>query len=150
MSHVEQLAANPEYLDKNGAIYSSAKLMKAMSLDYLDSPYDFLTLRGIEVMPEQTKKTTHLIDTHVEQVSESLNRLIQLEGKLSESTKSVSSKVRKSTDDLKNGLERIHKQADFNSLERYVALLERASTAIETLAKIQETGKLEKIGAALR
>lgn len=44
----------------------------------------------------------------------------------------------------------LQKSADFERLERYVALLERAAVAMQTLAELEASGRLEKIAAAIR
>jgi hypothetical protein len=76
--------------------------------------------------------------------------LIDMAGELQESAKKASGSVRKSADDLAQGLLKVQKQADFNNLNRYVELLERAATAMTTLAELEKAGKLQKIAGALK
>ena len=58
--------------------------------------------------------------------------------------------VAKAADDLASGLAKVEKAANFSNLERYVNLLERAATAMQTLAELEKAGKLEKIAGALK
>ena len=51
---------------------------------------------------------------------------------------------------MSEGLSRIEKQANFDNLERYVALLERANVALSALAELEKNGKLNKISEALK
>lgn len=76
--------------------------------------------------------------------------LVETATQLQESAKKASGSVRKSADDLAQGLLKVQKQADFNNLTRYVELLERAATAMTTLAELEKNGKLGKIAGALK
>jgi hypothetical protein len=69
---------------------------------------------------------------------------------IANTAKKASQDVRKAADDMASGLLRIEKQANFNNLERYVGLLERAATAMQTLAELEKSGRLEKIAASLK
>ena len=51
---------------------------------------------------------------------------------------------------MSEGLSRIEKQANFDNLERYVTLLERANVALSALAELEKNGKLNKISEALK
>ena len=64
--------------------------------------------------------------------------------------KKVSGGIRKAADDLASGLSKVEKTANFANLERYVLLLERAATAMSTLAELEKEGKLNKISSALK
>mgnify|MGYP003350100490 FL=1 len=69
---------------------------------------------------------------------------------LQSNIKKVSGNVRKAADDLASGLTRVEKTANFANLERYVLLLERAASAMSTLAELEKEGKLDKISSALK
>ena len=69
---------------------------------------------------------------------------------MSTTAKKCSGDVRKAADDLASGLAKVEKAANFNNLERYVNLLERAAIAMQTLAELEKAGKLEKIAGALK
>lgn len=69
---------------------------------------------------------------------------------LSAVAKKASGDARKAADDLASGLAKVEKTANFNNLERYVLLLERAATAMQQLAELEKQGKLDKIANALK
>jgi hypothetical protein len=69
---------------------------------------------------------------------------------LSQTIKTVTANVRDSAEKLSQGIIKCQKTADFNNLERYVLLLERAATALTTLGELENNGKLEKIAKALK
>jgi len=149
MSAVEKVIMNAKS-DKKGLLFNSDDIDRAIAKDLSKSPVEYLGQRGCETVPEKTKKTTKIMDSHVDGLILGVQRLIEAEQDLKGKAKNVSTSVRKSADELKGGLERIQKQADFNSLERYVLLLERAAIAMTTLGEIERTGKLEKIANALK
>jgi len=98
---------------------------------------------------KETKKTTEVVEDHVIKLNESVRLMIAVEQDLKDKTKTVSASVRSSADKLMQGIERIQKQADYQTLDRYVSLLERAAKAMEALSVIQESGKLDRIAKAL-
>jgi hypothetical protein len=78
------------------------------------------------------------------------SNLMQTTDELQNNIKKVSGNVRKAIDDLASGLAKVEKTANFPNLERYVLLLERAATAMTTLAELEKEGKLNKITNALK
>jgi septal ring factor EnvC (AmiA/AmiB activator) len=64
--------------------------------------------------------------------------------------KNTSRKVRQIAADLQSALAKVEQQANFDRLERYVVLLERAASAMEILSEIDKTGKLKRIAEALK
>ena len=69
---------------------------------------------------------------------------------LSAAAKKCAGDVRKAADDLSSGLTKVEKTANFANLERYVTLLERAATAMQMLAELEKSGRLDKIAGALK
>jgi hypothetical protein len=69
---------------------------------------------------------------------------------LSKNIKNATANVRDSAEKLAQGLVKCQKVADFNNLERYVLLLERAASAMTILADLEKNGKLERISQALK
>ena len=59
--------------------------------------------------------------------------------------KKASGDVRDVANKLAEGLIKIEKVANFERLERYVELLERAAQAMSVLAELEKNGKLEKL-----
>lgn len=96
-----------------------------------------------EIAIEKTEKVT-------KEFSESLDRFLIVEKRFADQSKRASGAVRDAGEKLANGLSRIEKAANFDRLERYVVLLERAATAMNTLADLEASGKLDKIAGAIR
>jgi hypothetical protein len=79
-----------------------------------------------------------------------MNAMLSAEKQISEAAKKTSGNVRNAANDLSNGLLKLEKSANFDKLDRYVVLLERAASAMKTLADIEQSGKLDKIIEALK
>lgn len=77
-------------------------------------------------------------------------RLSDQRTELTANVKRVVGDVRDASEKLSQGLARVEKAANFDRLERYVTLLERAATAMKALEELERTGRLEKIAGALR
>lgn len=101
-------------------------------------------------MTTDYEEATKIADEATKMFKKSHSDLIDVAVQLQESAKKASGSVRKSADDLAQGLLKVQKQADFNNLTRYVELLERAATAMTTLAELEKAGKLQKIAGALK
>jgi hypothetical protein len=95
-------------------------------------------------------KAAELIDAQQKLFDNSLNHLTKTTENLKTQIKKVSGDVRKASDDLASGLLKVEKQANFANLERYVSLLERAASSMQSLAELEKTGKLQKISEALK
>ena len=100
-------------------------------------------------MSEDYVKATEIVDKAQSGFDCSLKKLMKSEDDIASKTKRVSEDVRKSTAKLGEGLARIEKLANFDRLEKYVELLERAEKAINSLAELEKTGRLEKIASAI-
>lgn len=98
----------------------------------------------------QIAKATDKIDQMLSAVISSMDSLTAAQKELGVKAKSASSSVRESAEKLSAGLLRIEKSANFDRLERYVDLLERAAKAMTALGELEKTGKLEKIASAIR
>lgn len=96
-----------------------------------------------EIAIEKTEKVT-------KEFSESLDRFLAVEKRFADQSKRASGAIRDAGEKLANGLTRIEKAANFDRLERYVDLLERAATAMTVLADLEASGKLDKIAGAIR
>lgn len=96
------------------------------------------------------EKASEIADTAEKMFKRNVSNLMGTTEELKGSIKKVSGDVRKAADDLAAGLSKVEKTANFANLERYVNLLERAATAMSTLAELEKEGKLEKISGALK
>jgi hypothetical protein len=146
--NIQSNFALPAGQDKNGLYWKQEDVTKGLVNEInLGNAFQ---IRKEKQMNEKIKYAVDVVDDLNSMFEKSINNLIEKENKLSEVAKKASGNVRNSANDLLNGLLKIEKTADFNRLERYVELLERASVAISTLAELEKTGKLEKIAASIR
>lgn len=95
-------------------------------------------------------KASEITETAEKMFSRNVSKLMLTTDELQANIKKVSGNVRKAADDLASGLMKVEKTANFANLERYVSLLERAATAMSTLAELEKSGKLDKISSALK
>jgi hypothetical protein len=137
----------PTKIDKNGPMYTKDDVDKA-SLGVIKSGAYFHHKSGH--MMSDTEKAIEKVETVTEAYSKAISKFVATETNIMESSKKVSQSLRQSTEKLSNGLARIEKTANFENLERYVSLLERANAAISSLAELEKMGKLELISKALK
>lgn len=96
------------------------------------------------------EKASEIAETAEKMFKRNVSNLMDTADELQTNIKKVSGNVRKAADDLASGLVKMEKTANFSNLERYVTLLERAATALATLAELEKEGKLNKITTALK
>ncbi|MDP3303615.1 MAG: hypothetical protein Q8S46_05635 [Methylotenera sp.] len=135
------------HTDKEGPAFLKSDVDKAvMGLILVD---DFFEGRAkkmatdVERAVERTEEFTNGFSTAIDKFS-------ALEQKLSSETKRVTGNVRDASEKLASGLAKVEKSANFDRLEKYVLLLERAANAMHSLAELEASGKLEKIAASIR
>lgn len=68
----------------------------------------------------------------------------------SEQSRKMAGEIKSASERMAQGLQRVEKAANFDRLERYVELLERAANAMTILGELEKTGKLDKIATAIR
>ena len=102
------------------------------------------------MMNDDYVKASEIAETADQLFKRNIDKLTVTTDTLQANVKKVSGNVRKAADDLSAGLAKVEKTANFANLEKYVALLERAATAMSTLAELEKAGKLEKIAGALK
>ena len=138
----------PSSYDRYGPLYSKYDLDITILQELLANDNFFIRKR--KRMSDQIKEVTNAVEAETKMFIHALDKLTTQESNLAEATKKVSGSVRKSANELGEGLLKVEKMADFNKLERYVGLLERAAVAFESLAELEKTGKLEKIALAIK
>jgi len=79
-----------------------------------------------------------------------LNNVFEKEIEIAESSKRASGNVRKAANELAEGLNKLEKTANFQKLEQYANLLERAASALTILAELEKSGSLGKISLAMK
>ena len=107
-------------------------------------------LKKARQMTKDAEKAIELTDDVTNRFKGSLDRLLTTEKGFTDASVSMAGKVRDASEKLAQGLARVEKSANFDRLERYVELLERAAVAMNSLAELEKTGKLEKIAGALK
>ncbi len=123
--------------------------IRAVVVQAINNGQYFYTERTKE-MSDDLKKAADLLDEADRQLNDRINKYVATQHKISEETKKISGAVRDSTQKMSEGLARIERQANFDNLERYVTLLERANVALSSLAELEKNGKLNKISEALK
>ena len=101
-------------------------------------------------MTTDIDRATEITNDAMELFTRANDALISKSRAVQEDAKKASASVRQAAESLAQGMARVQKQADFNSLERYVNLLERAADAMTILAELEQSGKLNKIAGALK
>ena len=139
----------PVGYDKHGPKWNADDVHKLVvkEINSEDGAYFKRTAQDIN---KDFQNANELIKAEEKLFSRSIDNLQTTTNNLKQEIKRVSGDVRKAADDLASGLLKVEKQANFANLERYVSLLERAATAMQTLAELEKTGKLEKIAGALK
>ena len=139
----------PDVIDSKGPGWTVATINEFTAHELTLSTGKYLTRRA-KNMTADYEAATKIADEATKMFKKSHSDLIDVTAELQESAKKASGSVRKSADDLAQGLLKVQKQADFHNLTRYVELLERAATAMTTLADLEKAGKLQKIAGALK
>ena len=139
----------PAGYDKHGPKWNADDINKVVvkEINSEDGTYFKRTAQDVS---KDFQNATELIKAEQNLLHRSLENLKTTTDNLKQEIKKVSGDVRKAADDLASGLLKVEKQANFANLERYVSLLERAATSMQTLAELEKTGKLEKIAGALK
>lgn len=138
----------PAKIDHLGAAYTVSDVMTALANDINHGDYTERQVR-INMTPDFEKATATaqeaeaLFKRHADSMLGSMATLQQ-------AAKKASGGIRSAAEDLSGGLVRMEKQANFGNLERYVSLLERAATAMQLLADLEKSGRLDKIASALK
>ena len=133
-------------ITKDGPVLEKATMQKAV-VRMISTGYYFR--RYARVNANDMAAATELLDEANDRFSRSLDRFVNLQKEIADASKKASADIRKATDSLAQGLSRLEKFTNFNQLERNVELLERAAKAIDMLATLHMSGKLEKIAEAL-
>lgn len=134
-------------IDKLGPKYLKEDV-DLWTIRMINSEYFF---RGVaKDMTQDAQRAIELTDKVTKEFAESIHKFQSIRIEFVEKSKKASGDIRDATHKLAEGLARIEKTANFDRLERYVLLLERAATAMDSLAELEKSGKLEKIANALK
>ena len=139
----------PDVVDRYGPGWSVGRINTAIATELTSDVGTYLT-RKAKMISTDYEKATEITETADRMFKRNISALMITTEELQTNIKTVSGNVRKAADDLAAGLTKVEKTANFANLERYVNLLERAATAMSTLAELEKEGKLDKISSALK
>ncbi len=139
----------PDVVDRYGPGWSVGRINTAIATELTSDVGTYLT-RKAKMISTDYEKATEITETADRMFKRNISALMNTTEELQTNIKKVSGNVRKAADDLAAGLTKVEKTANFANLERYVNLLERAATAMSTLAELEKEGKLDKISSALK
>lgn len=137
----------PAFVDKNGPAWHEADVLEIAAKAIAVNNRAEQDQASVGKMYQHSAKT---LDESAALFKRSYDNFDKVATAVSEGAKKASGRIRSAAEDLSIGLARIEKQANFDRLERYVALLERAAQAMTLLAELEKSGKLEKISSALK
>ena len=99
---------------------------------------------------KEITSATDIMDKAIEHFDKSYQRFQLLETAIQKDIKTKAGDIKAAEEKLMQGLARIEKAANFDRLQQYVSLIERASSAMTLLADLQKDGRLDKIATAIR
>lgn len=133
--------------DRYGEKWDAAQVNKFVAGDILAGNH---IERRAKDMATDFEKATQIVDDSAAMFKKAHDVMMAAQEKASDAAKKTSSQIRDAANKLADGLQRVEKAANFDKLERYVALLERAAAAMTTLAELEKDGKLERIANAVK
>ena len=137
----------PVLIDSQGPAYSSDDINTYVANDINNGTY---FTRRIKNMTPDYKAAAEVLGEAKQLFDRNQDAMLKSMNALQDNTKKASGNIRKAADDLMQGLAKVEKLANFDRLERYVDLLERAASAMSILADLEKSGKLDKIAGALK
>jgi len=138
----------PSRYGKHGPEWLVSDVKKA-AIQRIISNSDYFTYRAKQ-MNDDVAKATELTQDATKRFSLVLEDFRKTHTAFSDHAKKASSSVRVAADAMASGLLKIEKTANFDRLERMVGLLERAATAMTTMAELEKGGQLKKISEAIK
>jgi hypothetical protein len=143
----DNLGLRPVKIDKRGPAFTREDVTACcMRLILTESYFE----QKAKTMMEDAEKAIEKTEKMTAGFSETLEKFLSMEKNVAEQSKRAAGSVRDAGEKLAQGLAKVEKAANFDRLERYVVLLERAAAAMTTLAELETSGKLEKIASAIR
>ena len=133
--------------DREGPMFATNDVVK--SLAAMINTNELFERKAKMMTPDIQKAETHLDDA-ITRFKKQYTELQRTEASfITDATKVVGS-VKDAEEKLLQGLARVEKAANFERLNRYVELLERAASAMNQLAELEKEGRLDKIASAIR
>lgn len=101
-------------------------------------------------MSNQIDDATSATDKAMGFFNQKINQFFKLESDFISRSKKTTGDMRDTIQKMGDSLDKLEKTSNLDQLERRVALMERAASAMRELAELQATGKLDKILAAIK
>jgi hypothetical protein len=139
---VAENAFIPVMVDKKGPLFSNAAIHDLIKKELLSG---VRLSRGIKDMNNDISEATAAAESITTMFRNAVSKLIATETEVTEAVKRNQSSLKKSANDLAEGLKRIEKIANMDLLESRVALLERAAASLTQLAALEQDGRLSKV-----
>jgi hypothetical protein len=140
---------HPEVIVRNDPFWTGKAVAKALTKIVNNNPELFFQQKARNIMKE-IKNATDIMDKAIEHFDKSYQRFQLLETAIQKDIRTKASDIKAAEEKLMQGLARIEKAANFDRLQQYVSLIERASSAMTLLADLQKDGRLDKIATAIR
>jgi hypothetical protein len=140
---------HPEVIVRNDPFWTGKAVAKALTKIVNNNPELFFQQKARNIMKE-IKSATDIMDKAIEHFDKSYQRFQLLETAIQKDIRTKASDIKAAEEKLMQGLARIEKAANFDRLQQYVSLIERASSAMTLLADLQKDGRLDKIATAIR
>ena len=131
--------------DREGPMFATNDVVK--SLAAMINTNELFERKAKMMTPDIQKAETHLDDAITRFKKQYTERT---EASFITDAKKVVGNVKDAEEKLLQGLARVEKAANFERLNRYVELLERAASAMNQLAELEKEGRLDKIANAIR
>jgi hypothetical protein len=140
---------HPDVIVRNDPLWTRKSVAKALTTIVNNNPELFFQQEARNIMKE-IKNATDIMDKAIEHFDKSYQRFQLLETAIQKDIKTKAGDIKAAEEKLMQGLARIEKAANFDRLQQYVSLIERASSAMTLLADLQKDGRLDKIATAIR
>jgi phage shock protein A len=143
----EDIGMKQAKYDKHGPLFTETQLLTG-AVNLINTNYLFE--RKAKMISTDIEKAESHLETAITTFRKQYNQFNQVEELFSSDAKKAASSVKDAEEKLLQGLARVEKAANFERLNRYVELLERAATAMNQLAALEKEGRLDKIASAIR
>jgi len=146
---LDALGLQPDIMQRNNPLWSHKKVVQACAKMVSINPELYFKQKARNIMKEMTN-ATDIMDKAIEHFDKSYQRFQLLETAIQKDIKTKAGDIKGAEEKLMQGLARIEKAANFDRLQQYVSLIERASSAMKILADLESDGRLGRIATAIR
>tara|TARA_R110000824_G_C14781187_1_gene632021 strand:- start:66 stop:521 length:456 start_codon:yes stop_codon:yes gene_type:complete len=140
---------HPDKVIKNDPLWTGESVTKALAKIVNNNPELYFNQKERNIMKEITN-ATDIMNKAIEHFDKSYKRFELIETAMQKNIKTKAGDIKAAEEKLMQGLARIERAANFDRLQQYVTLIERASSAMKILADLETEGRLDKIATAIR